>query len=668
VTSLQGRVDGRVQSLTVGPDGSVLDAAGRPVRGEVLFPSYDPTLGLTASLHLDAALRSPVLGFAWRDDGSMTHEEARPRSVRDAGFAGYVGSQDTEDLEDELGEGGDEFDEDLYDRVTPEPTAEERAHYDEEGDYPDSYLERHDQAYAAGQAAKKAESHPDEYDDDLHTFVAERGSDGELWRQHGSYGQVPLTKPVYATQSHVAQAHIDRYLDDPHSTSWHQQRYGPAHPGNEYLGDDAPMFVTHQGRMHVTEGHHRVAAALQRGERSIAGYHFNLDKHPHGWDDETGEYAMQRRPALASLRTAADDAAVPSHAGVAMVAADTGRVLMLQRSYADEEDPARGRWEMPGGGIEDGDANPWEAAKREWSEEIGQPFPDEHEVVHWWPSPDGVYAGHVVVIPRESDVALADGRVTVNPDDPDGDDSEQAAWWEVEHARDNPALRDEVADSPWEEIEMAGGSGSNVGRGGEPHEASMWDLPFEVAGGTYANEDADRAAFYRERVGTWAPDQFGDLDVPAQEAGVEDDPEHALPVTYGGDEDPVGAAVMARLAQIAQTGRRPGLAGIVPDTRQYASTADLEARAAGIRPEHAWLLEGPSGSHAAATDEIAAAAQAGLARTAHREFSPAERGAIIGEGEGGAGARNLAALDLSGTHYEMQQPADLGQDDPWGWM
>lgn len=145
-----------------------------------------------------------------------------------------------------------------------------------------------------------------------------------------------------------------------------------------------------------------------------------------------------------------------THAGLALVAANTGRTLMLQRSVKDDEDPAAGTWEFPGGSIESGESA-LEAAMREWAEEIGQPVPSI-DVMDVWHSLSGTYRGFVMITDTENSVTMTDGRVVVNPDDPDGDDSEQAAWWDVRHARDNPALREELQigageHSPWCKLE-----------------------------------------------------------------------------------------------------------------------------------------------------------------------------------------------------------------------
>lgn len=158
----------------------------------------------------------------------------------------------------------------------------------------------------------------------------------------------------------------------------------------------------------------------------------------------------------------------PSVSGVVLKAADTGRILMIQRSNQDESDPARGTWEFPGGHHEDGDVTSLHAGIREWEEEVGQPFPAGGSVSHTWRSSNGIYQGHVVVIPEESAVTLKDGRVTVNPDDPDGDDHEQAAWWDPKHAEQNPALRREVKKAPWSDLRKA------AGRHSAPETTEQW--------------------------------------------------------------------------------------------------------------------------------------------------------------------------------------------------
>lgn len=142
-------------------------------------------------------------------------------------------------------------------------------------------------------------------------------------------------------------------------------------------------------------------------------------------------------------------------AGLCVKAQDTGRVLLEQRAL-DPEDPNGGTWEFPGGHVEPGE-DPLEAAKREWLEETGAELPPG-EVVAAWVSPNGIYAGFVYVIAEEASVEInadPDDRKILNPDDPDQDCVEVAAWFSLEHLIGNPALRPEMGKTDWSAIESA---------------------------------------------------------------------------------------------------------------------------------------------------------------------------------------------------------------------
>ena len=132
----------------------------------------------------------------------------------------------------------------------------------------------------------------------------------------------------------------------------------------------------------------------------------------------------------------------PVAAGLAVVAEDTGRVLMLQRAKT-EDDPAGGYWEFPGGHIDEGE-NPLAAAFREWSEEVGRRVP-AGKPCGAWRSADGKYLGYVWSVRNETVIGLDNRSDVTNPDDPDGDKLEAIAWFEPEHLADNPAIRAELA-------------------------------------------------------------------------------------------------------------------------------------------------------------------------------------------------------------------------------
>jgi 8-oxo-dGTP pyrophosphatase MutT (NUDIX family) len=148
--------------------------------------------------------------------------------------------------------------------------------------------------------------------------------------------------------------------------------------------------------------------------------------------------------------SSADTLAADSHvvaAGLAVRAENTGRVLMLQRMH-DPTDPASGTFEFGGGHLEPGET-PFEAACREWSEEVGCAVPDG-QVVSMWESPNGIYQGFVLSVPSESDVNInLDRPETDNPDADVHAKPETSVWMDIDHIHGMPALRTELqADLP----------------------------------------------------------------------------------------------------------------------------------------------------------------------------------------------------------------------------
>ncbi len=135
-----------------------------------------------------------------------------------------------------------------------------------------------------------------------------------------------------------------------------------------------------------------------------------------------------------------------THAGLMVHAADTGRVLLIQRAN-DPEDEAAGMFEPPGGSIDEGETA-LEGAMREFSEETGMAVPDG-EVVATWES--GSYIGHVLRTPSEDALPIQehyrDRARMKNPDDPEMKVVEQLVWWDPELMVDNPAIRREMRAS-----------------------------------------------------------------------------------------------------------------------------------------------------------------------------------------------------------------------------
>lgn len=384
---------------------------------------------------------------------------------------------------------------------------------------------------------------------------------------------------------------------------------------------------------------------------------------------------------LGAVLAAKEDIPGPKVSGIALKAHDTGRVLMLQRGLEDEKDPAAGTWEFPGGHHEDGDLTSLHAGIREWQEEVGQPFPDNGAVKHTWTSPNGVYQGHVVVIPSEKDLSMKDGRVTVNPDDPKGDHHEQAAWWSVEHAKKNPALREELkSGTPWKDIDRASLDTTKT--------ASSWDpISNTTVSQPGRNLSEPEHSTSKNPVSTGFatsddPSNWDNLDASpvslttnmSFDSTLHAQPEPALPSTDGGAEyhpeisqedlDPVPDDP----AQPDPYQSTPGITlqdggSATPNTYHSSRTA-AEIVADFQKSAAAQALMMPTGTGA---DDIAAAARAHLSKAALAAFSPAEQRELINEGDEDARARNFGDLKIDGTHYALLEEAMRnGEVDPSG--
>jgi 8-oxo-dGTP pyrophosphatase MutT (NUDIX family) len=162
------------------------------------------------------------------------------------------------------------------------------------------------------------------------------------------------------------------------------------------------------------------------------------------WRDFTFQHAdpvTAHRLNDAGRLTVRKDAGQIAVAGLAVLAADTGRVLMLQRAL-EAGDPAGGTWEFPGGHIEDGE-DPLAAAWREWAEETGC-IPPPGQQTGSWVAANGIYEGIVWTVDREVTVPVRADSLVPNPDDPDGDAVEAIAWWDPAQLPGNQAVRPEL--------------------------------------------------------------------------------------------------------------------------------------------------------------------------------------------------------------------------------
>lgn len=174
-------------------------------------------------------------------------------------------------------------------------------------------------------------------------------------------------------------------------------------------------------------------------------------------------------------------------AGICVVAEESGRVLMLQRSNKDEKKKAAGKWEFPGG-LLNLDEQPWEAAVREWQEETGNTLPDKGRVVGVWENTTDddegtVYRVFIYLIRYEDRINLNPSRGEMdvtNPDHPNAPQTEVMAWWDPELAAEaGKAIRKGLRKFPWDQVKKwrvaglqakkeggAGGAGVGAAAGG----------------------------------------------------------------------------------------------------------------------------------------------------------------------------------------------------------
>ena len=124
----------------------------------------------------------------------------------------------------------------------------------------------------------------------------------------------------------------------------------------------------------------------------------------------------------------------PEVAGLALVAAGSGRVLMVQRGNKDDGDGAR--FEFPTGHLDPGEES-LHAAIREWGEETGAKLPKKAEQVGMWTSEDKEFQGFVFRTPKESDVELGEA---------DGDEISAISWWDIDDL-DDDEIRDKVKEN-----------------------------------------------------------------------------------------------------------------------------------------------------------------------------------------------------------------------------
>lgn len=136
--------------------------------------------------------------------------------------------------------------------------------------------------------------------------------------------------------------------------------------------------------------------------------------------------------------------------GLIVQAADTGRVLMIQRTPdKHDDDAAYARWEWPGGCLDVDDVGVWQGALREWEEETGSTLSEDAEHVGSFLDGDGRYQAYVIRVPSEDGLEF----------DPQPEEVSSVDWWDPADLTDGQ-VRDKVQENlePLQRFLIGGGA------------------------------------------------------------------------------------------------------------------------------------------------------------------------------------------------------------------
>jgi SPP1 gp7 family putative phage head morphogenesis protein len=261
---------------------------------------------------------------------------------------------------------------------------------------------------------------------------------------------------------HVPLSRVDFRDEDSWAASHQPERVADfarqIENGDGYAHPVILVQTPHDQKAVIIDGHHRVLACRKLGwpAKAYLGMADTLTS------PMLETHSSQVHQGSSPLNKGTD---APVAAGLAVRAASTGRILMLQRAMT-EDDPVAGLWEFPGGRLEDGESA-LEAARREWAEETGcEPPRSDPDGI--WNSADGRYRGFVITVADESAVDAFGPRDEVaNPDDPDGDLTEALAWLDPVHLKDNPSIRPELAEDQKRVRRALKGAGRSISQSPE---------------------------------------------------------------------------------------------------------------------------------------------------------------------------------------------------------
>jgi 8-oxo-dGTP pyrophosphatase MutT (NUDIX family)/GNAT superfamily N-acetyltransferase len=133
-----------------------------------------------------------------------------------------------------------------------------------------------------------------------------------------------------------------------------------------------------------------------------------------------------------------------THSGLVIKAVDSGRVLLTQRTpYSEDPEGVYGRWEFPGGGIAEGESA-LDSALREFTEETGLDLPEGWAIDGCYES--GPYIAIVILVPNEG--------WTTNAELLDFE-TMGIGWFEPDQVEGTDLAREEMESADWTMVREA---------------------------------------------------------------------------------------------------------------------------------------------------------------------------------------------------------------------
>lgn len=407
------------------------------------------------------------------------------------------------------------------------------------------------------------------------------------------------------------------------------------------------------------------------------------------WSEESEKWSSKTAAMNSGLEDLIEAIAANNftHAGLIIKASTSGRVLLTQRTpFHGDDEATYGKWEFPGGGIDEGE-DPLDGAIREFTEETGLTLPEGYSIDGHYVNDN--YVAIVITVPDES--------WTVNADLLDLE-TMGIGWFEPDIVEGGELTRPEVERVDFDmvreatkrrgEYSLSNGGRIDVipdgeeywfnlyGPGGEliTSDHFKWmttDDPRKVAETAAEFHNLSLTSSHRvgEVLASVSCDCMTEYDPLTKEEIVRTHswrcPEHPDHETADGCDDPEHCTVHSTKTAVLLDGPEPIMenGGVVygSDDLEDVDYNELSSVAAFVPGDPRLAHLAPEAGEGSGNEDIAKAAAEFLSKQALKTFSPAEQQMLIDEGaQDHVGAANTDRLNIEGTFYESAQTDEIG--------